>query len=71
MFGKFKNPTSSFRHSWDLYETQYVMGVVFSQNHPQVVEAARESLKKYGAGLSSVRFICGTQILHKASKDCA
>lgn len=46
------------------------MAVVFSQNHPQVVEAARESLKKYGAGLSSVRFICGTQILHKASKDC-
>ncbi|XP_028176962.1 2-amino-3-ketobutyrate coenzyme A ligase, mitochondrial [Ostrinia furnacalis] len=34
-------------------------------NHPEVVEAARESLSKYGAGLSSVRFICGTQTLHK------
>ncbi|CAH0682297.1 unnamed protein product [Chilo suppressalis] len=34
-------------------------------NHPEVVEAARESLDKYGAGLSSVRFICGTQTLHK------
>ncbi|KAJ2948567.1 hypothetical protein O0L34_g7820 [Tuta absoluta] len=34
-------------------------------NHPEVVEAARESLTKYGAGLSSVRFICGTQTLHK------
>ncbi|KAJ0174192.1 hypothetical protein K1T71_010338 [Dendrolimus kikuchii] len=34
-------------------------------NHPEVVEAARESLKKFGAGLSSVRFICGTQTLHK------
>ncbi|CAB3257061.1 unnamed protein product [Arctia plantaginis] len=38
-------------------------------NHPEVVEAARESLKKYGAGLSSVRFICGTQILHKELED--
>ncbi|XP_049877357.1 2-amino-3-ketobutyrate coenzyme A ligase, mitochondrial [Pectinophora gossypiella] len=34
-------------------------------NHPEVVEAAREGLKKYGAGLSSVRFICGTQSIHK------
>ncbi|GBP08447.1 2-amino-3-ketobutyrate coenzyme A ligase, mitochondrial [Eumeta japonica] len=34
-------------------------------NHPEVVEAGREALTKYGAGLSSVRFICGTQTLHK------
>ncbi|XP_048483919.1 2-amino-3-ketobutyrate coenzyme A ligase, mitochondrial [Plutella xylostella] len=34
-------------------------------NHPEVVEAAREGLKQYGAGLSSVRFICGTQTIHK------
>ncbi|XP_026763073.2 2-amino-3-ketobutyrate coenzyme A ligase, mitochondrial [Galleria mellonella] len=34
-------------------------------NHPEVVEAAREGLTKYGAGLSSVRFICGTQLIHK------
>ncbi|XP_026321106.1 2-amino-3-ketobutyrate coenzyme A ligase, mitochondrial [Hyposmocoma kahamanoa] len=34
-------------------------------NHPEVVEAARETLTKFGAGLSSVRFICGTQSLHK------
>ncbi|CAG9795696.1 unnamed protein product [Diatraea saccharalis] len=34
-------------------------------NHPEVVEAAKQSLTKYGAGLSSVRFICGTQTLHK------
>ncbi|KAL0993044.1 hypothetical protein UPYG_G00102560 [Umbra pygmaea] len=34
-------------------------------SHPQVVEAGIESLKKYGAGLSSVRFICGTQDIHK------
>jgi glycine C-acetyltransferase len=34
-------------------------------NHPAVVEAARESLTQYGFGLSSVRFICGTQSIHK------
>ncbi|CAG9564101.1 unnamed protein product [Danaus chrysippus] len=34
-------------------------------NHPEVVEASREALSKYGAGLSSVRFICGTQTIHK------
>ncbi|KAG9335922.1 hypothetical protein JZ751_003479 [Albula glossodonta] len=34
-------------------------------SHPEVVEAGIDALKKYGAGLSSVRFICGTQDLHK------
>jgi glycine C-acetyltransferase len=34
-------------------------------NHPAVVEAAHEGLRRYGYGLSSVRFICGTQNLHK------
>jgi glycine C-acetyltransferase len=34
-------------------------------NHPAVVAAAREGLDRYGYGLSSVRFICGTQDLHK------
>ncbi|XP_045452478.1 2-amino-3-ketobutyrate coenzyme A ligase [Melitaea cinxia] len=34
-------------------------------NHPEVVEAAKNGLSRYGAGLSSVRFICGTQTLHK------
>src|ERR1700730_5456045 len=34
-------------------------------NHPAIVEAAAEGLKKYGYGLSSVRFICGTQDLHQ------
>ena len=31
----------------------------------QVIEAAKKSYDKYGYGLSSVRFICGTQKLHK------
>lgn len=34
-------------------------------NHPEVIKAAKESYKSYGYGLSSVRFICGTQSLHK------
>ena len=34
-------------------------------NHPAVVEAAREGLRQYGYGVASVRFICGTQDLHK------
>ena len=34
-------------------------------NHPDVVEAARRSLDRWGFGLSSVRFICGTQEIHK------
>ena len=33
-------------------------------NHPEVVEAAREALTTHGFGLSSVRFICGTQDIH-------
>jgi glycine C-acetyltransferase len=33
--------------------------------HPDVIAAAHEGLAKYGFGLSSVRFICGTQAIHK------
>jgi len=34
-------------------------------NHPKVIEAAKEVMDKWGYGLSSVRFICGTQEIHK------
>src|SRR6478672_10319631 len=34
-------------------------------NHPAIVEAAHQGLRDYGFGLASVRFICGTQDLHK------
>jgi glycine C-acetyltransferase len=34
-------------------------------DHPDVIRAARESYDKWGYGLSSVRFICGTQSVHK------
>ncbi|GMH44104.1 hypothetical protein BSKO_12038 [Bryopsis sp. KO-2023] len=34
-------------------------------NHPKLVEAAHKTLDSHGFGLSSVRFICGTQDIHK------
>jgi glycine C-acetyltransferase len=34
-------------------------------NHPEIIDAAHDGLKRWGYGLSSVRFICGTQDLHK------
>lgn len=34
-------------------------------SHPKVIEAAKEAMDKYGYGMSSVRFICGTQTIHK------
>ena len=34
-------------------------------DHPALLEAAHEGLRKWGYGLSSVRFICGTQTIHK------
>ena len=35
-------------------------------NHPTLIEAAKAALERYGFGMSSVRFICGTQSIHKA-----
>lgn len=34
-------------------------------NHPRLIQAAKEGLERYGYGMSSVRFICGTQDIHK------
>jgi glycine C-acetyltransferase len=34
-------------------------------NHPELVKAAKDALDSHGFGMSSVRFICGTQDLHK------
>lgn len=34
-------------------------------SHPEVIKAAKESLDTHGFGMSSVRFICGTQDIHK------
>jgi glycine C-acetyltransferase len=34
-------------------------------NHPRLIEAAKRTLDSHGFGMSSVRFICGTQDIHK------
>jgi glycine C-acetyltransferase len=34
-------------------------------NHPEVIKAAKDALDQYGYGMASVRFICGTQNVHK------
>ena len=34
-------------------------------SHPMVLEAAKKTIDEYGYGMSSVRFICGTQTIHK------
>lgn len=34
-------------------------------SHPAVIESAKETIEEYGYGMSSVRFICGTQDIHK------
>lgn len=38
-------------------------------DHPAVLEAAREALERWGFGMASVRFICGTQTLHKQLEE--
>jgi len=37
--------------------------------HPEVIKAAKETLDTHGFGMSSVRFICGTQDIHKELED--
>jgi glycine C-acetyltransferase len=34
-------------------------------DHPAIIEAAHEGLRRYGYGMASVRFICGTEDVHK------
>ena len=38
-------------------------------SHPEVIAAARAALDEWGYGLASVRFICGTQAIHKQLED--
>jgi glycine C-acetyltransferase len=38
-------------------------------NHPSIVEAAHEALDRWGYGLASVRFICGTQAVHRELEE--
>ncbi len=38
-------------------------------NHPAVLQAAREALTRFGYGVASVRFICGTQSVHRELEE--
>jgi glycine C-acetyltransferase len=38
-------------------------------DHPEIVAAAREALERWGYGMASVRFICGTQEVHRELEE--
>jgi len=38
-------------------------------NHPRIVDAARRAIEEHGYGMASVRFICGTQTVHRELED--
>ena len=38
-------------------------------NHPELIEAGKKALDRYGFGMASVRFICGTHEIHKQLED--
>ena len=38
-------------------------------NHPEIIQAAKDTLDSHGFGMSSVRFICGTQDIHKQLEE--
>jgi len=38
-------------------------------DHPEVVEAGHEGLRRYGGGTASVRFICGTFVCHRQLEE--
>ncbi|GAD89650.1 MULTISPECIES: glycine C-acetyltransferase [Vibrio] len=38
-------------------------------NHPELIQAAQSGMDEYGFGMASVRFICGTQDIHKQLED--
>ena len=38
-------------------------------SHPKVIEAAHKAIESHGYGMSSVRFICGTQDIHKELEE--
>ena len=54
--------------------TQHVLNLCANNylglaNHPEVIAAAHKALDDFGYGMASVRFICGTQTIHKQLED--
>ena len=46
----------------ELIYSRFIWVLVYFQSHPAVIEAGKKALDTHGAGLSSVRFICGTMV---------
>ena len=71
--GLFKNErviTSPQRARVDVLQQPRVLNLCANNylglaDHPEVIAAAREALDRWGYGMASVRFICGTQQIHK------
>jgi len=65
MYGNFKehlqSEIDSIKES-GLYKNNNYLGL---SSHPEVIEGAQKALLSHGYGMSSVRFICGTQDIHK------
>ncbi|PQO25028.1 glycine C-acetyltransferase [Blastopirellula marina] len=58
----------------DLPQQQHVLNMCANNylglsDHPEIIAAAKEGLDRWGYGLSSVRFICGTQQSHEQLED--
>jgi glycine C-acetyltransferase len=70
LFKKERIITSPQRAHIEVMHTQSVLNMCANNylglaDNPELIKAAKESLDKWGFGLSSVRFICGTQEIHK------
>jgi glycine C-acetyltransferase len=68
---KAERPLASPQHAWvRVADGREVLNLCSNNylglaDHPEVLAAAREGLERWGFGLASVRFICGTQEIHK------
>ena len=68
---KIEHPIDGAQGAWvELADGQRVLNMCANNylglsSHPRIVSAARDALDTWGYGLSSVRFICGTQLLHE------
>jgi glycine C-acetyltransferase len=58
---KMPDGNGGYRHVLNFCANNY-LGL---SSHPKVIEAAHKAIESHGYGMSSVRFICGTQDIHK------
>ena len=60
-----RNKVSKLHYLLNLCANNY-LGLA---SHPAIIEAAHEALDRWGYGMASVRFICGTQALHRQLEE--